>query len=144
MSVHDVPALNATLNGIATVLITAGFVAIRARNVSLHRACMVSALAVSCLFLAGYVGHKIMVRGVHTPFGGEGAIRTVYYVMLASHIVLAMAIVPLVLRTFWLAWQGRYERHRQWARWTFPLWFYVSVTGVLVYLFLYRWFPAGG
>jgi putative membrane protein len=84
------------------------------------------------------------VRGVHTPFGGEGFIRTVYYVMLITHVILAMIIVPLVLRTFTLAVKGNFVRHRKWARWTFPIWFYVSVTGVLVYLFLYRWYPSSG
>jgi len=144
MDVHSIPALNAALNGIATVLISSGYVAIRARQVAVHRACMVSALVVSCLFLAGYVTHKILVHGVHTPFGGTGAIRVVYYAMLISHIILAIVIVPLVLRTFSFAISGSFDRHRTWARWTFPLWFYVSVTGVLVYFFLYRWYPAGG
>jgi uncharacterized membrane protein YozB (DUF420 family) len=143
MEVHDIPALNASLNGIATVLIATGYLAIRGKHVALHRGCMIAALIVSCVFLVGYVWHKILVRGVHTPFGGEGAIAWVYYIMLITHIILAMVIVPLVLKTFALAIQGRFERHRAWARWTFPMWFYVSVTGVLVYLFLYRWFPAG-
>jgi uncharacterized membrane protein YozB (DUF420 family) len=78
---------------------------------------------------------------VHTPFGGEGAIRTVYYAMLISHIILAIAIAYLVPRTFWLALTGDFERHKRWARWTYPIWYYVSVTGVLVYLFLYVWWP---
>jgi uncharacterized membrane protein YozB (DUF420 family) len=103
---------------------------------------MLSAGFVSAVFLIGYVAHKVMVRGVHTPFGGEGAIRTVYYVMLISHILLAISIAYLVPRTFWLAIKGDFERHRKWARWTFPIWYYVSVTGVLVYLFLYRWWPS--
>jgi putative membrane protein len=81
-----------------------------------------------------------LVQGVHTPFAGEGAWRTFYYVMLISHILLAIAIVPLVLTTLNLAIKGQRERHRAWARWTFPIWYYVSVTGVLVYCFLYQWF----
>lgn len=144
MAIDDLPALNASLNGLATVLIVVGYGCIRLRRRTAHRACMTAALVVSCLFLIGYVTHKALVHGVHTPFGGQGAIRWVYYPMLISHIVLAMVIVPLVLRTFLLAARGRYERHRAWARWTFPLWLYVSVTGVLVYFFLYRWFPAAG
>lgn len=142
MTLHDIPALNASLNALATVLMTAGFVFIRRGNREAHRACMLSAGAVSAVFLVGYVAHKILVRGVHTPFGGEGAIRSVYYTMLISHIILAIAIAYLVPRTFWLAIKGEYERHRSWARWTFPIWYYVSVTGVLVYLFLYVWWPA--
>jgi putative membrane protein len=142
MTIQDIPAFNASLNAVATVLIVAGYGLIRAKRVAAHRACMTTAIGVSAVFLVGYVTHKILVRGVHTPFGGEGAIRTVYVVMLVSHIILAMAIVPLVLRTFFLARRGDFVRHRKWARVTFPIWLYVSVTGVLVYLFLYVWFPA--
>jgi len=141
MSIHDIPALNASLNALATVLMTAGFVFIRKGNREAHRRCMLGAGTVSAIFLVGYVAHKILVRGVHTPFGGEGAIRSVYYAMLISHIILAIAIGYLVPRTFLLAIKGQYERHRAWARWTFPIWYYVSVTGVLVYLFLYVWWP---
>ena len=141
MSVSDLPAVNASLNALATVLLTAGFVFIKRREVSRHRWCMVSAFVVSCVFLVTYVLHKILMRGVHTPFGGEGVIRTIYYAMLISHIILAMVIVPLVLITLRHAVAGRLDRHQKWARWTFPLWYYVSVTGVLVYFFLYQWFP---
>lgn len=140
--VSSLPALNAGLNGLATLLLTLGFLAILGRQVVIHRACMLSAFGVSCVFLVFYVLHKILVQGVHTPFGGEGAIRTVYYAMLISHIILAIAIVPLVLITFNHALRGRFEIHRRWARITFPLWYYVSVTGVLVYFFLYQWWPA--
>ena len=120
MSVSDLPALNASLNALATILLTAGFVFIKQRQVSSHRLCMVSAFVVSCVFLVTYVLHKILMRGVHTPFGGEGAIRTIYYTMLISHIILAMVIVPLVLATLRYAVVGRIDVHRKWARWTFP------------------------
>jgi putative membrane protein len=153
MSVQNIPTLNAVLNGLATLFMTAGFISIRraryeaeptrrATHVRRHRSCMLAAGTVSALFLIGYVTHKVLVRGVHTPFGGEGAIRTIYYAMLLSHIVLAIAIAWLVPRTFYFALRGQFERHRAWARWTFPIWYYVSVTGVLVYFFLYRWWPA--
>jgi uncharacterized membrane protein YozB (DUF420 family) len=153
MSVQDIPALNATLNGIATVLILLGFaqikaaqraqdIALRSSRIQTHRRLMLTAGFVSAVFLVSYVTHKALVHGVHTPFGGEGAIRTVYYAMLLTHIVLAMAIAYLVPRTFWLALNGHIERHRAWAKWTYPIWLYVSVTGVLVYFFLYRWWPA--
>lgn len=142
MSVSDLPAVNASLNGLATILLTAGFILIKQGRMAAHRTCMVSAFGVSAVFLVTYVLHKILVRGVHTPFGGEGAIRTVYYVMLFSHIILAIVIVPLVLITLTHAVKGRLIVHRQWARWTFPIWYYVSVTGVLVYFFLYQWWPA--
>lgn len=141
MTIQDIPALNAVLNGLATVLMTIGFIAIKSGNRDLHRRMMLSAGVVSAIFLVGYVSHKILVRGVHTPFGGEGFIRSVYYTMLITHILLAMSIAVLVPRTFWLAIQGNFERHKAWAKWTFPIWYYVSVTGVLVYFFLYRWWP---
>ncbi len=141
MTVSDLPAINATLNGLATVLLTAGFIFIKSGKMNAHRACMLSAFGVSVVFLITYVLHKILVRGVHTPFGGEGFIKTVYYTMLTSHIILAIVIVPLVIITLRHAIAGRLIVHRQWARWTFPLWYYVSVTGVLVYFFLYQWFP---
>lgn len=153
MTIHDIPPLNAALNGLATALMTVGFVFIRralrttdvaqrAEHIRVHRACMLGAGGVSAVFLVGYVAHKILVRGVHTPFGGSGAIRSVYYAMLISHILLAIAIAYLVPRTFLFALQGNFERHKAWARWTFPIWYYVSVTGVLVYFFLYQWWPA--
>lgn len=144
MTVQDIPGLNATLNAIATVLITLGFVFIKAGNKAAHRASMLAAGVVSAIFFVGYVSHKVMVRGVHTLFGGEGAIRMIYYAMLISHIILAISIAYLVPRTFYLAIKGDFERHRAWAKWTFPIWYYVSVTGVLVYFFLYRWWPAAG
>ena len=142
MTVHDIPAINATLNGLSTVLITAGFVLVKQGRRDAHRACMLTAAGVSALFLVGYVTHKALMHGIHTPFGGAGFIRGFYYAMLVSHIVLAMAIAFLVPRTFVFALQGNFDRHRAWARWTFPLWYYVSVTGVLVYFFLYQWWPA--
>lgn len=152
MTIQDIPAINASLNGLATVLITIGFVQIkaaqratepaeRAAKIASHRAIMLAAGAVSAIFLVGYVTHKVLVRGVHTPFGGSGAIAKVYYVMLTSHILLAMSIAYLVPRTFLLAMGGQIERHKRWAKWTYPIWYYVSVTGVLVYFFLYRWWP---
>lgn len=141
MTVSDLPAINAGLNGLATILLTIGYVMIRAGRQAAHRAAMLSAFGVSVVFLITYVLHKALVRGVHTPFGGEGAIRAFYYGMLISHIILAIAIVPLVLITLRHAIAGRLTTHRLWARWTFPAWYYVSVTGVLVYFFLYVWFP---
>ena len=155
MTLSDIPRINAALNALATVLITLGFVqikaaqraqdtAIRSARIQTHRRLMLAAGVVSAVFLVGYVTHKVLVRGVHTPFGGEGAIRTVYYAMLLSHILLAISIAYLVPRTFQLALSGQIERHRRWAKWTYPIWYYVSVTGVLVYFFLYQWWPAKG
>jgi len=141
MTLHDLPALDAILNGAATILLTAGFVFIKTRRVAAHRAAMLSAFGVSVAFLACYLTYHL-ATGARTPFGGTGVIRTVYFTLLASHILLAMAIVPLILTTLALALRGHVDQHRAWARWTFPLWYYVSITGVLVYLFLYQWWPA--
>jgi putative membrane protein len=142
MSVHDLPTFNATCNGIATVLITAGFIQIKRGKREAHRACMLSAAAASALFLTGYVTYHALMRGLHTPFGGTGPIRTVYFLILWTHIPLAAAIAFLVPRTFILALKGDYPRHKAWAKVVFPIWYYVSITGVLVYFFLYQWWPA--
>jgi putative membrane protein len=142
VTVHDIPTLNAALNATATVLILAGLVLIKQGRRDAHRATMLTAGAVSALFLVGYVTHKTLMRGVHTPFGGESpALRAFYYTMLFTHIVLAIAIAYLVPRTFLLAIKGNFETHKRWARFTYPIWLYVSVTGVLVYMFLYQWWP---
>jgi putative membrane protein len=149
MTLNDIPALNASLNALATVLIAAGFVFIKTGNKTAHRASMFSAGIVSAIFLVGYLTHKVLKgmaagagEAVHTQFGGEGAIRGVYYVMLITHVILAISIAYLVPRTFAFAFQGNFESHKRWARVVFPIWLYVSVTGVLVYFFLYQWWPA--
>lgn len=141
MTINEIPALNASLNAVATVLLTIGFVLIKQGKREAHRKVMLTACVVSAVFLVGYVTHKILIRGVHTPFGGEGAIRTVYYTMLISHIILAISIAYLVPKTFSFALKGQIDRHRKWAKFTFPIWYYVSITGVLVYFFLYQWWP---
>ena len=142
MTVQDIPALNATLNGLATVLITAGFILIKSGRKEAHRRVMLTAAVVSALFLVGYLTYHGLRRGLHTPFGGTGAIRTVYLAILWTHIPLAALIAFLVPRTFLFAIRGDFVRHKAWAKWTFPIWYYVSVTGVLVYFFLYQWWPA--
>lgn len=145
---HAMPAINASLNGLATVLLTIGFTLIKLDRVkyqNAHRAVMLSAFGVSCIFLIGYLSHKWMKasagEAVNTTFAGEGIWRWVYYPMLLTHVLLAMVIVPLIFITLFHAFKGRFEKHQKWAKWTFPLWYYVSVTGVLVYFFLYQWFP---
>ncbi len=136
------PELNASLNSLATVLLTLGFIFIKIKKIRAHQYLMVTAFIISIVFLISYVTHRIIAQGVHTPFNGEGFWRTVYYSILISHIILAIIIVPLVLRTLFLAFTNQFERHRFWARITFPIWYYVSITGVLVYFFLYQWFPS--
>ena len=142
MTVHDIPTLNAALNATATVLILTGLVLIKRGQREAHRATMLTAGVVSAVFLVGYVTHKILMRGIHTPFGGENpALRAFYYTMLITHIILAIAIAYLVPRTFLFAIKGDFVTHKRWAKFTFPIWLYVSVTGVLVYFFLYQWWP---
>ncbi len=143
MNPHDLPALNALLNGLATLLLTAGWICIRTGRRIAHRNCMIAAFAVSCLFLAGYLYHKFVVmQGIHTSFPGPRAWLIPYLVLLVTHIVLAMAIVPLAFITMNRGLKERYELHKKIARWTLPLWLYVSVTGVIIYLLLYQVWPA--
>jgi uncharacterized membrane protein YozB (DUF420 family) len=132
----NLPAINATLNAASACLLVAGFVAIRSKRVGLHTLLMLGAMAVSTLFLVSYLIYHARVGSV--PFPGTGWIRPVYFTLLISHTVLAVVIVPLALRTLWLAMRRRFDRHVAIARWTLPLWLYVSVTGVLVYWMLYR------
>lgn len=136
MTVQDLPALNATLNAIATVLLTAGWLLIRQGKRDAHRRCMLSALGVSAAFLTSYLIYHFNVGSV--PFQKQGAIRVVYLTILLTHIVLAAAIVPLVLVTLSRALSARFDAHRRIARWTLPLWLYVSVTGVVIYVMLYQ------
>lgn len=136
MSYGDLPTLNAVLNATATVLLCAGYVFVRARNVRAHRACMLAAFAVSAAFLASYLVYHAQVGSVR--FTGQGWIRPVYFTILITHVALAAVILPLVLVTFTRALRGQIDLHRRIARWTLPLWLYVSVTGVVVYVMLYR------
>ena len=136
MTVTDLPALNATLNAISFVFLVTGYVFIRRGQWRKHRACMIGALVMSALFLTSYVIYHLNVGSV--PFRGTGWIRTVYFAVLIPHVILAAAIVPLVLITVSRALSKRFDRHRVIARWTLPLWLYVSITGVIVYLMLYQ------
>ena len=135
------PALNATLNGAAAILLTAGYSFIRQRKIAAHRACMVAAFLTSTAFLISYLIYHARVGSV--PFQGHGWIRPVYFFILTTHIVLAAAIVPLALVTLSRALREQFDRHRRIARWTFPIWLYVSVTGVVIYFLLYHLYAAG-
>jgi uncharacterized membrane protein YozB (DUF420 family) len=136
------PTLNATLNGVSALLLAGGFLFIRRKNVAAHRACMLSACGTSALFLVSYLVYHYHVGSVR--FTGQGWVRPVYFAVLLSHTLLAAAILPLALVTLARALRGRFERHARIARWTLPLWLYVSVTGVIVYLMLYRLYPSAG
>ena len=133
------PALNAFLNGTSAVLLAVGYVFIRQKKVATHRAYMLSAFGVSSLFLISYLVYHSQVGP--TPFGGQGWVRAVYFPLLISHITLAAVILPFVLITIYRAWSEQFDKHRKIARWTLPIWLYVSVTGVIVYLMLHQLFP---
>ena len=136
MSVHDLPAVNASLNALSGILLLVGYTLIRSGRRDLHRKWMIAAFVSSSLFLITYVVYHAQVGSVR--FTKQGPIRAVYFTILLTHTVLAAAIVPLVLVTLTRGLRARYERHRRIARWTMPIWLYVSVTGVIVYLMLYQ------
>jgi uncharacterized membrane protein YozB (DUF420 family) len=141
LSYHWLAPFNSVLNGVATILLLAGFYCIRRRRVRLHRAFMLSAFAVSLVFFISYSFYHYHVGDVH--FQGQGWVRPIYFTILTSHIFLAASIVPLVLLTLGRALSGNFRRHRRIAIWTWPLWIYVSVTGVVVYLMCYQLYPPG-
>ena len=134
------PQLNAILNSTSAVLLLSGYSFIRRGNVRAHRNCQVTAVVTSALFLISYLTYHYFHGS--TRFTGQGIVRPVYFVILISHTILAVVIVPLILITIYRAARGDFERHRRIARWTLPLWLYVSVTGVIVYLMLYQIYPS--
>ncbi len=135
MTVQDLPHLNALLNSISAALIVSGFMLIRRKRVAAHRACMLGATAVSAAFLVSYLVYHGYVG--HVAFQGSGSVKTIYLAILVTHIVLAAVLPLMVPVTLWFGLRGRLERHRRLAKWTLPIWLYVSVTGVVVYLMLY-------
>ena len=136
IAISDLPTVNALLNAISAVLLTAGYVLIRQRKMSAHRNCMIAAFVVSVLFLTSYLIYHYHVRSTH--FTLQGWMRPIYFSILVSHIILAFLILPLALRTLYLALRRRFTKHRRIARWTFPIWLYVSITGVIIYWMLYH------
>jgi uncharacterized membrane protein YozB (DUF420 family) len=136
VGISDLPAVNATLNAVSAIFLTTGYVMIRRGRITLHKRCMLAALTSSTLFLTSYVIYHLNTGS--RPFPGEGLARTVYFTILISHVLLAVTIVPLALITASRGLKAQYERHVRIARWTLPLWLYVSVTGVVIYLMLYQ------
>ena len=136
MSVHDLPAVNATLNGVAGVLLLIGFLLIRSRKIDLHRRFMVAAFITSALFLVSYIVYHAQVGSVR--FTRQGFVRPLYFTILITHVVLAATVLPLAIVTLTRGLKGRFPAHRAIARWTLPIWLFVSVSGVLVYFMLYR------
>jgi uncharacterized membrane protein YozB (DUF420 family) len=145
MTILELPAVNATLNGLSAVFLATGFIFIKQGNKIAHRNCMISAFVTSVVFLACYLTyHSYLAIVLHrgpTHFLHPAWFRPIYLTILGTHTILALVIVPLILRTLWLAKNERFEAHKRIARWTWPLWLYVSVTGVLVYFLLYQIFP---
>lgn len=139
MSISDLPAVNASLNSLSAILLTAGFVFIRQGRKEAHRSCMVAAFLSSVVFLACYLYYHF--HAGRTVFANPAWFRPIYLVLLLTHTILAVVIVPMILLTFRHALRGRFEQHKRIARWTWPLWMYVSVTGVLIYFLLYQIFP---
>jgi uncharacterized membrane protein YozB (DUF420 family) len=137
------PALNASLNGISALLLAGGYAAIRAGKRDVHKVFMISAFTVSTIFLVSYVIYHIRVKQL-VLFQGQGWIRPVYFALLLSHTILAIVIVPMILITLRRAWLEKFDKHRMIARWTLPLWFYVCVTGVIVYLMVYQIYAVKG
>ena len=138
-AISALPALNACLNAASAAFLVAGYALIRRGRIGAHKACMLTAFGLSMLFLVSYLTYHFHAGSVR--FTGQGWIRPLYFSVLISHTFLAAAIPPLALVTLWRAWRGRFDAHRRIARWTLPLWLYVSVTGVVVYWMLYRLAP---
>ena len=137
LDVSALPALNATLNGVTALCLVVGFLFIRRKQIKQHRAMMLTAFGLATLFLISYV--ILHTFAGSTSFTGQGWIRPVYFVILISHILLSVIVLPLALTTLYLGWTASYQTHRRVARWAFPIWVYTSISGVLVYLILYHW-----
>jgi putative membrane protein len=133
------PAVDATLNAACAIFLMLGFFFVREKNIRAHKTCMLSAFATSMVFLVCYLTYHYFHGTTH--FLGKGVVRNFYFVLLVSHTILAVLIVPLALTTLYRAWRQRFQQHKRIARWTLPLWLYVSVTGVLVYWMLYHLYP---
>jgi uncharacterized membrane protein YozB (DUF420 family) len=134
-SISRLPALNAALNSLSAVFLLTGYLLIRAKNLRAHRVCMLSAFACSTLFLVSYLVYHYHVGSV--PYKGQGTVRVIYFAILLSHTILATAVVPLALISLTRALREKFDAHRRIARWTLPIWLYVSITGVVVYMMLY-------
>ena len=142
MTVHQLPAINATLNGISALLILIGYAMIKQERKRSHALCMVSAIITSALFLGCYLTYHYLKAGHVTHFTHPGWPKALYFFILGTHTPLAVLVIPLIALTVIPALQQRFDAHKRMARWTLPIWLYVSVTGVLVYLMLYIWFPS--
>ena len=142
LALADLPALNAVLNATSAILLSAGYRFIRRRQITAHKRCMLAACATSALFLMSYLTYHYYVGSM--PYRGQGWVRPLYFTILISHTALAATIVPLAIMTLFRAWKADFRKHARLARWTWPIWMYVSVTGVIIYVMLYQLVPLTG
>lgn len=142
MSIYDLPPINATLNAISTLFIVVGLAFISKGRRRPHMVCMVAALVSSAAFLACYLTYHAGIKGHSIRFTYDGAVKYLYYAILISHVILAVVILPMIVVTVLAAIRRNWDKHRRWARRTAPLWLYVSITGVIVYLMVYKWYPS--
>jgi uncharacterized membrane protein YozB (DUF420 family) len=139
LALADLPVLNAVLNAMSAILLSVGYRFIRRHQITAHKRCMLAACATSALFLISYLTYHYCVGSM--PFRGQGWVRPLYFTILISHTILAATIVPLAIMTLFRAWKADFRQHARLARWTLPIWLYVSVTGVIIYVMLYQLFP---
>jgi uncharacterized membrane protein YozB (DUF420 family) len=139
LALTDLPAVNAALNATSAMLLISGYRFIRRRQVTAHRRCMIAACTTSALFLVSYLVYHYNIGSM--PFSGQGWVRPLYFIILISHTILAIVILPMVVVTLFRAWKADFVKHARLARWTLPVWLYVSVTGVVIYCMLYQLFP---
>lgn len=140
MSIEDLPAFNASINAVVSLLLIGGLLTAKAGRLGLHKGIMLGATGLSAIFLTSYVIYHL--KHGSTPFTATGWPRYLYFTILITHVLLAAVNLPLIVMTLWAAWKENWARHRKLAKWTWPIWFYVAVTGPLVYLMLNVWFPA--
>ena len=141
MTIHQLPVINASLNSLSTLFILSGWYFIKHRRYRAHACCMITAFITSCLFLGCYLFYHFNIPGHHVAFTAQGWPRIIYFLILFTHLPLALILVPLVIMTFIPALRQRFDQHKKIARWTLPIWLYVSITGVIVYCMLYLWYP---
>ncbi|RLA65285.1 MAG: DUF420 domain-containing protein [Epsilonproteobacteria bacterium] len=138
IDISNLPGINATLNSCSAICLVFGFWAIKNKKVEIHKKFMVSSFVFSAIFLSSYLYYHYQVG--HTVFPGSGLIKTIYLIILIPHIVLAAVMVPMILATFYFALKGNFSAHKKIAKWTFPIWMYVSFSGILIYFMIYKWF----
>lgn len=137
--IYKLPRLNAAINACCSVLLILSYRAIKAKKIQLHKKLNLTAFALSAIFLISYVNYHFFVE--HTVYGGEGLIEVIYKIILITHIILAALVLPLILMSFWFGLKDKRDKHKKWVRWSFPIWLYVTISGVIVYLMISPYYP---